>query len=84
MPHGVEHSLGAEIKKARFDRHWKQKELVDATGLDQRTVSAIEWDRIDPRLSKLLKIADALGVSLDVLCGRPQYAAPATMPRDAA
>jgi transcriptional regulator with XRE-family HTH domain len=63
-------SVGSEIKKARFERHWKQVDLITATGLNQRMVSLIEWDRTDPRLSHVLKIADALDLSLDVLCGR--------------
>lgn len=62
-------SLGTQIKKARIDRGWQQKHLVERSGLDQRMVSAMEWDRVDPRLSKVLKIAVALEVSLDVLCG---------------
>ena len=73
-------SLGAQIRKTRIDLGWQQKRLVELSGLDQRMVSAIEWDRVDPRLSKVLKIADALGVSLDALCGR----AGAVVPRDAA
>ena len=62
-------SLGTQIRKTRIDLGWQQKRLVELSGLDQRMVSAIEWDRVDPRLSKVLKIAVALDVSLDVLCG---------------
>jgi transcriptional regulator with XRE-family HTH domain len=60
-------SLGREIKKARIDKGWKQKELVTATGLSQKYVSEIERDEVDPRFSIVKRIAWALGVSLDQL-----------------
>ena len=60
-------SLGREIKKARIDKGWKQKDLRDATGLSQKYLSEIESDHVDPRFSIVKRIAQAIGVSLDQL-----------------
>lgn len=60
-------SLGKEIKKARIDKGWQQKDLREATGLSQKYLSEVELDKVDPRWSIVKRIADALGVSLDQL-----------------
>jgi len=60
-------TLGREIRKARIDKGWKQKELVEASGLSQKYLSEIEADKVDPRWSIVKRIARALDVSLDAL-----------------
>jgi transcriptional regulator with XRE-family HTH domain len=60
-------SLGKEIKKARIDKGWQQKDLHEATGLSQKYLSEIELDKVDPRFSIVKRIARALGVSIDRL-----------------
>jgi len=59
-------TLGREIRKARIDKGWKQKELWQAAGLSQKYLSEIESDKVDPRFSIVQRIATALGISLDV------------------
>ena len=58
-------SLGKEIKKARIDKGWQQKDLQEATGLSQKYLSQVELDKVDPRFNVVKRIARALGVSLD-------------------
>lgn len=60
-------TLGREIKKARIDKDWKQKDLVAATGLSQKYVSAIENDQAEPSFAIVKRLAKALGLSLDHL-----------------
>jgi transcriptional regulator with XRE-family HTH domain len=60
-------TLGKEIKKARIDQGLKQKDLQERTGLSQKYLSQIENDAVDPRVSVLKKIAQALQVSADCL-----------------
>ena len=62
-------TLGKEIKKARIEQGWKQKDLQARTGLSQKYLSQIENDAVDPRVSVLKKIARALQVSADGLLG---------------
>ena len=60
-------SLGQEIQKARIDKHWNQQDLLRATGLSQAYLSAVERDKVDPRVSIVKRIARALGVTMDRL-----------------
>jgi transcriptional regulator with XRE-family HTH domain len=60
-------SLGKEIKKARIDKGWQQKDLQEVTGLSQKYLSQVELDKVDPRFRVVKRIARALGVSLDML-----------------
>jgi transcriptional regulator with XRE-family HTH domain len=56
-------TFGQNIVKARVEKRWKQKDLQEATKLSQRYLSAVEHDKVDPRLSIVRRIAAALGVS---------------------
>ena len=60
-------TLGQQIRKARIDRRWTQQDLLRATGLSQRYLSAVELDKVDPRLSVVRRIARALGVPIEYL-----------------
>lgn len=57
-------SLGKEIKKARIEKGWKQKDLQDVVGLSQKHLSAIELDKVDPKLSVVKRLAVALDISV--------------------
>ena len=57
-------SLGSEIRKARIDKRWRQKDLQEALGISQKSLSEIEHDKVDPRWSIVKRIAEALGVSI--------------------
>lgn len=56
--------LGYKIKFERGKQKISQLELALKTGLTTRTVSRIECGTIDPKLSTLIKIADALGIKI--------------------
>lgn len=56
--------LGYKIKFERGKQKVSQLELALKTGLTTRTVSRIECGTIDPKLSTLSKIADALGIKI--------------------
>ena len=40
-----------EIKKTRLDKGWKHQDLQVATGLNQKYLSQIEMDKVDPIFS---------------------------------
>jgi transcriptional regulator with XRE-family HTH domain len=44
-----------------------QQAVIDATGLQRSTVQQAETGAVDPRLSTLLLIADAIGVPMTAL-----------------
>ncbi len=56
--------LQLAIYQAMSVRHWQQRELAEALGVSQATVSSMLGRAGNPRLSSLLKIADVLGLQL--------------------
>lgn len=60
-------TLGQNIVKARVDKRMKQQDLLQKAGLSQRYLSAVENDKVDPRISVVRRIARALGVTVDAL-----------------
>jgi len=65
-------SLGQDIIKARVDRRMQQQALAQLTGIGVRYLSHIEHDLVDPRWSQVLRIAQALGMSLDCYVARDE------------
>lgn len=65
--------LKDRINKSMISNGINQAELCRKTGMGSSKVSQIlQGKTTDPRLSTVLKIADALDVSLDYLAGRKQ------------
>jgi transcriptional regulator with XRE-family HTH domain len=65
-------TLAQRVKELREARGLSQQALAVAAGLSVSMVSLIEQgQREDPRVSTVQALADALGVSLDVLLGKP-------------
>lgn len=57
------------IRKLREERGLNQSDLADQSGVPQGTISKIERGQIQPTLSQLAKIAEALGVTTNELRG---------------
>ena len=66
-------TIGERLKDARvdFNKHKKQtiKEVSDATGIPQSTLSEIENDKREPGAGIIKKLAEHYGVSSDFLLG---------------
>jgi transcriptional regulator with XRE-family HTH domain len=60
-------TLGQNIVKARIDKRMKQQDLWQKAGLSQRYLSAVENDKVDPRVSVVRRIARALGLTFNDL-----------------
>ena len=58
---------GDRIKAARERRNWTQEQLAEAAGISKGFLSDIENDKRNISSESALKIADALGISLDFL-----------------
>lgn len=58
---------GDRVKAAREQRNWTQEQLADAAGISKGFLSDIENDKRNISSESALKIADALGISLDYL-----------------
>jgi len=63
--------LNQKVKEFRKQKGWTQQKLAEKTGLSFNTITKIEQGIGDsPTLKTLVKLADALGVSIDELVGR--------------
>jgi transcriptional regulator with XRE-family HTH domain len=58
------------LKKIRRSKNFKQADLARKTGLKVAAISFYETGERRPSLSNLVKLADALSVSVDFLLGR--------------
>jgi ribosome-binding protein aMBF1 (putative translation factor) len=61
---------GSRIVRARSRRGWNRNQLTRASGTSWANPARYEEGENDPRAGKLLRIAEALGISLDWLLGR--------------
>ena len=59
-----------QLLQARKRRGLSQLELAEQIGVSRQAVSKWETGEAAPDLVKLLALAEALGISLDQLCGR--------------
>ncbi|HEV7772626.1 MAG: helix-turn-helix domain-containing protein [Conexibacter sp.] len=60
-------AFGRTLRKARRDRDLSQEALADEAGLSAKHVGEIERANKDPRLTTVLKLADALELSSNEL-----------------
>ncbi|MBQ8590110.1 MAG: helix-turn-helix transcriptional regulator [Firmicutes bacterium] len=58
------------LVKARKEKGYNQEELAERIGVSRQAVSKWETGDAQPALAQLIALADALDISLDVLCGR--------------
>jgi transcriptional regulator with XRE-family HTH domain len=61
MPVTMVH-IGERLKRQRTRRALTQAELAEHAGVTTATVARIERDEIEPRMTTLRKLAEALGV----------------------
>jgi transcriptional regulator with XRE-family HTH domain len=60
-------TLGDRIREFREARKWTQDKLAEETSLSKSFISEIENDKRTPSADNVLKISNALSVSLDYL-----------------
>ena len=56
-----------KLKQFRLDKGLSVPQLEELSGVPRRTIQDLE-KRDDGRVSTMIKLADALGVTLDELC----------------
>ena len=66
---GVYVSVGDNIRRCRKEKGWTQARLAQELQVSQQMIGQFEKSKNPPKISTLLKIADALGVSVQSLCG---------------
>ena len=63
--------LGKRIRRARMDNGMTQGELASEAHVGANYVPRLERGELVPSVETAFRIARALGLSLDELCGRP-------------
>lgn len=63
---------GNRIRAIRESQNLTQDQLAELASLNRVTIAKYESGRIEPGAKALARIADALGVSADVLLGRSE------------
>lgn len=61
------------LRKLRKEYKLSQAFIASCVDVTQQCVSEWEQGKIEPTLSKLCKLADIFGVSIDFLAGRKDY-----------
>ena len=64
------HNTGDRIRYFRMKKNMTQQDLADKLGVNQSTVSDYETGTFELTLPKLVRIADALGVTIYDLIGQ--------------
>jgi ribosome-binding protein aMBF1 (putative translation factor) len=70
-PEVVVRALGRRIRQLRHDKGWSQEHLADEAGMHRTYMWGIEQGMRNPSVRHLVRIADALGVSVKVLFEDP-------------
>lgn len=67
----TENGISKRLKEARRQKHLRQRELADMIGVTVATISSYERNDAPktPSVRVLIQLAEALGVSLNWLCG---------------
>lgn len=60
-------NLGINIKSERLRRSVSQEKLAELTNISRNSVSLIETGKINPTILKVIDIAQALGVDINIL-----------------
>jgi transcriptional regulator with XRE-family HTH domain len=60
----IKMNIGERIKLFRTNKNLSQKEVAFSIGIDQAQYSRIESGKVEPTLSSIEKIAEALGISI--------------------
>lgn len=58
--------VSEKIREIRNQQALSQRDLAERVGITQAAVSKIEKSRRPPKLDRLIEIAEALGVSVNV------------------
>jgi transcriptional regulator with XRE-family HTH domain len=64
----VSESFGKRVRRLRIARRWSQQELSMRSFISTPHISSIERSKRQPSLEYAKRLADSLGVSLNVLC----------------
>jgi transcriptional regulator with XRE-family HTH domain len=82
-PTAVKEHLAFQLRRFRREKGWSQEKLAEKASMHRTYLAGIERSLRNPSLENLIKLANALGVSLTELFGSPEATMPAGSPKAA-
>jgi len=67
MSKAIRNKFGKQIRNLRRDRGWSQEDLADNSGVHRTYIGAIERGEQNVSIDNIIKLAKALGISLEQL-----------------
>ena len=81
VPTTVKEHLALQLRQLRREKGWSQEKLAEEASMHRTYLAGIERSLRNPSLENLIKLANALGVTMTELFARPEGASPARSPR---
>ncbi|MEW6283593.1 MAG: helix-turn-helix transcriptional regulator [Candidatus Eremiobacterota bacterium] len=75
-------SLGKTVSRLRKEKGWTQIQLAEALDMHPNHINRVEKDRIRPRVKTLERMAQALGVTIDMLTAAAEGDVPTGIARE--
>ena len=69
--------LGELVRSMRKHKQWSMHQLAERIGSTHSYISQLEREQIRPGIDMVIRLADALEVSIDYLVGRAEAGSPA-------
>jgi transcriptional regulator with XRE-family HTH domain len=82
-PSVVKEHLALQLRQLRREKGWSQEKLAEKASMHRTYLAGIERSLRNPSLENLIKLANALGVTLPELFACPDANAPVGSPKTA-
>jgi len=67
MSKAIRNKFGKQVRSLRRERGWSQEDLADNSGVHRTYIGAIERGEQNVSIDNIIKLAKALGISLEQL-----------------
>jgi transcriptional regulator with XRE-family HTH domain len=82
-PIAVKQRLALRLRQLRREKGWSQEKLAEEASMHRTYLAGIERSLRNPSLQNLIKLANALGVTMTELFACPEATPPTRSPRTA-
>ena len=76
VPTTVKEHLALQLRQLRREKGWSQEKLAEEASMHRTYLAGIERSLRNPSLENLIKLANALGVTMTELFDSPEGTAP--------
>jgi transcriptional regulator with XRE-family HTH domain len=83
VPTAVKQQLALQLRQLRRAKGWSQEKLSEKASMHRTYLAGIERSLRNPSLENLIKLANALGVTMTELFACPETTSPTRSPKTA-